>query len=200
MVVNFRISNLLLNEANYDFLKYNLIMKKLFYLLILFSVSLKSFSQDLMEVALQNKSIIILDEALVISDLDLENSYNDKALIEDFKIQVKNQKESKWNKSDFKNKIVVTKNEKIDEDKVLALSTNLDDVQKKDLKMAIRVYNTEDNNWRVFPVEVSKPLYSKQKDYAIIIFINGNNGGEIILYHLENNEWKSIAQLSRWVY
>ena len=33
-----------------------------------------------------------------------------------------------------------------------------------------------------------------------IEFIFGNDGGVISLYHLENNRWKFVGNLSRWAY
>ncbi|WP_291083322.1 hypothetical protein [Flavobacterium sp. BFFFF1] len=170
--------------------------------LLMFLYSLNSFSQDLIDVALRNKSVLILNEAYIIPNSQinyLELDSIDKSIIEEFKLQANEQKASNWNESDFKDRILIKNKERINVDKVLTLSPNLTDRQKKDLRKAIKIYNSTDDEWRTFPLQISKPLYSKQRDYAVIGFIDGNSGGTINLFHLENGEWKSIGG-TRWAY
>ena len=54
--------------------------------------------------------------------------------------------------------------------------------------------------YRNFPLQVSKPIYSSDGKYAVIGFCRGNNGGEIVLYKIVGDSWKSESCLEKWAY
>jgi hypothetical protein len=110
------------------------------------------------------------------------------------------QKESFWQQAEFKDRIVVNENERLSDNQISAFSKQLNETQKLNIKIAAKKYNSEEKDWTLLPLRLSKPIYSKERDFAIIEFIFGNNGGETSLYHLENNRWEFMGNLTRWEY
>lgn len=178
-------------------------MKILYSILTMF-FAFHCFSQSLMQVALENKPVIIAEDAFLLQDHlingDFSESGVDKSLLADLRLQAKNERQSKWRSFDLATKMIVQGDNEIDIDRVLALSPNLNATEKVNLKIDIKHYNSKVGEWRKFPLHVSRPIYSTQKDYAVIGFIYGNDGGEISLYHLENSQWKLERVLGSWVY
>jgi hypothetical protein len=162
-----------------------------------------------MEIALKDKPLIIESEAFEIKqkmklidfrEVNEQRGKIDKTLLEDLKLQSEKEQKSVWKKSDFKDRLVINPNEKINLDSVKTVVNALDKSQRKLLTNQIKKYNTNEFFYRNFPLEVSKPIYSSDGKFAVIGFSSGNNGGEIILYKLVGEKWEVESGLSRWAY
>ena len=162
-----------------------------------------------MEIALKDKPVIIESETFEIKerlrsiDIRLVNEefhVIDRSLLEDLKLQSEKEQKSIWKKSDFKERLVVNPNEKINLDTVKAVTNSLDKTERKLLIKEIKKYNAGEMFYRNFPLEVSKPIYSSDGKFAVIGFSRGNNGGEIVLYKLVGEKWQVESDLIRWAY
>lgn len=185
------------------------IMKKLLQTIFLLFITQISFGQNLMEIALKDKPLIIESEAFEIKqklklmdfrDVNEQCNKIDKTLLEDLKLQSEKEQKSVWEKSDFKNRLVINPNEKINLDSVKTIVNALDKSQRKLLIKEIKKYNANEMFYRNFPLEVSKPIYSSDEKFAVIGFSRGNNGGEIVLYKLVGEKWEVECGLIRWAY
>jgi len=172
---------------------------------ILFTID--CFSQDLMQIAMKDKPVIVIDDAFLISE-DMIHYINtsalefklDQAIISDFKLELRKQHISVWNQSDFIDRIVVKENEKIDKNRLNNFFKNLNSTQKLNLEIAVKNYNMDVQEWRKFPLKISKPIYSSSKDFAMIGFIFGNDGGQISVYNFQNEKWNFVGNLTKWAY
>lgn len=162
-----------------------------------------------MEIALKDKPLIIESEAFEIKqkmklidfrEVNEQRGKIDKTLLEDLKLQSEKEQKSVWKKSDFKARLLINPNEKINLDSVKTVVNALDKSKRKLLTNQIKKYNTNEFFYRNFPLEVSKPIYSSDGKFAVIGFSRGNNGGEIILYKLVGEKWEVESGLTRWAY
>ena len=160
-----------------------------------------------METALKDKPVIIESKAFEIKQkLKSVRVYDDdeykieKTLLEDLKLQSENEQKSIWKKSDFKDRLVINPNEKINLDSIKAIVNSLNKSQRKLLISEVKKYNANEMFYRNFPLEVSKPIYSSDGKFAVIGFSRGNNGGEIVLYKLVGEKWEVESGLTRWAY
>lgn len=162
-----------------------------------------------MEIALKDKPLIIKSEAFEIKqklklldfrEVNEQCNKIDKTLLEDLKLQSEKEQKSIWEKSDLKNRLIINQNEKINLDSVKTVINALDKSQKKHLLKEIKKYNANEMVYRDFPLEVSKPVYSSDRKFAVIAFSRGNNGGEMVLYKLVGEKWEVECGLTRWAY
>lgn len=162
-----------------------------------------------MEIALKDKLLIIKSEAFEIKqklklldfrEVNEQCNKIDKTLLEDLKLQSEKEQKSIWEKSDLKNRLIINPNEKINLDSVKTVINALDKSQKKHLLKEIKKYNANEMVYRDFPLEVSKPIYSSDRKFAVIAFSRGNNGGEMVLYKLVGEKWEVECGLTRWAY
>lgn len=183
------------------------IMKILLNTIFLLFITQISFGQNLMEIALKGKAVIIELKTFEIKQkLKSINFYDDdeykieKTLLEDLKLQSENEQKSNWKKSDFKDRIVLNPNEKINLDSVKTMANSMDKSQRKLFINEVKKYNANEMFYRNFPLQVSKPIYSSDGKFAVIGFSRGNNGGEIVLYKLVGEKWQVESGLIRWAY
>ena len=120
-------------------------------------------------------------------------------LIENAKISVPRYED--WTEKELPNKILVGNEEFISVKKGLEILTWNTKQDKKRVKKEIRDYNNRRTDWRNYPISMSKPIYSRNKDYALIEFINGNNGGNVSLFHKKDGQnWKYLEDIYSWAY
>ena len=72
--------------------------------------------------------------------------------------------------------------------------------QIKELRKQIRQFKNNPDKWRSFPISVSRPIYSNNKEYALIAYELGNNGGKIVIYKLDGENWIFAGEPVRWAY
>lgn len=185
-------------------------MKYLLNIVVLFSF-LNCFSQELMNVAVSNKTKLI-NEAVGKFNLD-----NDKWDIENYLYTMNHgiidsltfvelinkaviNKKEKWKKADITNIYLVKKGEVLSVKKVLSELNGLEKQEIKTLKKQIRQYKNNPKKWRSWPVSVSKPVFSNDKQYCILGFVFGNSGGFTELYKKEDSQWKRIAIFNRYAF
>ena len=102
-----------------------------------------------MEVALTDKPMIVESTAFEIRErlksidsrfVNEEFHVIDKALLEDLKLQSEKEQKSTWKKSDFKNRLVINSNEKINPDSIKVIAKSLDKNQRRLLINEIKKY------------------------------------------------------------
>ncbi|MDW7694366.1 hypothetical protein R9C00_06420 [Flammeovirgaceae bacterium SG7u.111] len=189
-----------------------MINKALFFILLF--TPLNAFSQNLLEIALEDKSSIV-ESTPFYRELNIDTfntfyvprhmkslNFKDTTLLINL-IKKSNLKldTSKWNQTEFTKKIVVKEEgEFIKVKKALSLFPNLNEEEQKALKKEIRKYNNRTSSWRSFPIAVSRPVFSENGNFSLITIRNGNNGGEIILYEKRNGNWFLVGYVKRWAY
>ncbi len=180
------------------------IMKKVLNITFSFLFYFNSFGQDLMETALKNKPIIIESKAfeikpdiMLLSKFDLVGQKIEEELLDDFKLQSEKEQKTFWKKSDFKNRIVIAENEKVNLDSIAFILKDLSIEERKTEIRGYGKYNNRELFLRSFPLGVSKPIYSSNGNFAIIGFSKGNIGLEIEIYQLLNEKWEFVCSSRR---
>ncbi|MBB3697224.1 hypothetical protein KMW28_20755 [Flammeovirga yaeyamensis] len=188
----------------------NKIKTKLLLLLLLFPTL--SFCQDVLDEALKDKSNIILEEPFTfnLKDKNIDSYlyymnhasdvFNDTTLLKSLIQKTKKPDKTYWKQENFFDKVIVAKGQNIHTKAVLKELSLLSDEELKLLKKEIRKYNNRNNEWRSYPLKVSKPIYSDDNKYAIIGIIKGNNGSEISLFELKGKQWVHLGYLERKVF
>lgn len=174
-------------------------------LIFYFTLFVNTFTsgQNLIELVIKDKSLLIYEEAYNLKEADpFLYSDNDKEmnkyLFENFSSQIEELKNSKWKKSDFVDKLVVSENKKIRKREFSIIFKNLSVKKRKILKRQIKYLNSKKKGLRSFPLKVSKPMYSKDNKFAILGILYGNKSGEYFLFEKINNEWKINKKLNWW--
>ncbi len=191
-------------------------MAKIILLLLLLLPACIIRSQDLLGVALSDKTRIISKTPLKINiyveGIQMELAVNknyfdawktkgvDSTLISELITESNFQNPSLWENQELKNAIIVQKGEKINLKEALKFTSKNSKEEIKALKYDIRTYNSHTPNWRKIPVGLSRPVYSKNQQFAMIAFRFGNEEGFISLYKKEKSNWVFIGNLGRWVY
>ncbi|RKN01786.1 hypothetical protein D7036_17375 [Aquimarina sp. BL5] len=134
---------------------------------------------------------IILDNPNILTD-----SLTIVELFENAKIQdLKN-----WNKDELKNVYLISNNQNLSFRKVQRELELSEKEQIKKLKKQIRQFNNNKSKWRSFPISISRPIYTNDKKYALIAYNLGNNGGKIVIYKLDGENWIFAGEPKRWAY
>ncbi|WP_075344538.1 hypothetical protein [Tenacibaculum agarivorans] len=188
-------------------------MKKLLYLfVILFSYNL--FSQDLLDLALVDKTKIVNKESYkpnlktdkwninnYLYDLN-ENTqiFNDSTILIELISKSTTQNLTEWKVDELNEVYLTKKNQKISINAALKSIKPKSKKQQRELKRKIRQYNNNPNKWRNWPLSISRPVFSDDNKYSIISYKFGNNGGYSNLYQNLNKEWKLIGVFNRFAY
>jgi len=193
-------------------------MKKSIYILLVLTFPLVSRSQALLEVALKDKSNIIINKPFKI---DLENyTFNardfygyldlidssfpitDTTKLKEFIALAKAAKPdlNPWIKEEMPNKIIIALEEYIKPKIGLETIGWKTKEEKKAILKEIRKYNGRGTEWRSFPLTMSRPVFNSDTTLALIGLIRGNNGGNVSLYRKENEAWLWVCELKRWAY
>ncbi len=109
-------------------------------------------------------------------------------------------KAEKWTKEEFKNAYLIKKGEVLSVKKVLSELGIKDKKEKKTIKTQIRQYNKRPNEWRSWPMSISKPIFSNDNQFCIIGFKFGNNGGHTELYKKSDSKWNRVGVFNRFAY
>ncbi len=187
-------------------------MKNVLTILIILNF-LSCFSQEVTDVALSDKTKLISEN---VYQFHLKNSKWDignylytldeqKLKIDSLTfVQLINKtletKAGKWKKEDFKNAYLIRKGEVLSVKKVLSELGIKDKKEIKTIKKQIRQYNNRPNEWRGWPMSISKPIFSDDKQFCIIGFEFGNNGGYTELYNKSESKWKRVGIFNRFAY
>ncbi len=185
---------------------------KLFLLVHLLLVSL-AFSQEILTVALKKESVII---ERIPFKYNLENhkfslkQYSDNLIeqkviidnliISEFIELSKNQDGKYWTDDELKDRILVDYNKEINFNKAFEKLNPKTKNEIKMLKKEIKEYNSFKNEWKTYPISISRPIYSKDNKYAILAIEQGNNGGNVSLFQKENELWSFVGYITRWAY
>ena len=102
--------------------------------------------------------------------------------------------------NDFKNAYLIKEGEILSVKKVLSELEIKDKKEVKNLKKQIRQYKNRPNEWRGWPISISKPIFSNDKQFCVIGFVFGNNGGHTELYKKSNSKWERIGIFNRFAY
>lgn len=187
-------------------------LKNVITILILLNF-LSCFSQEVLDVALSDKTKLIKENIyqfyLKNSKWDIGNYLNtldeQKLKIDSLTfVQLINKtletKSKKWKKEDFKNAYLIKEGEILSVKKVLSELEIKDKKEVKNLKKQIRQYKNRPNEWRGWPISISKPIFSNDKQFCVIGFVFGNNGGHTELYKKSNSKWERIGIFNRFAY
>lgn len=175
--------------------------------------------QTLLESALNGKSNIVVEKPTKINLgnynfktreflnwLDLNKAEFDKKDTTEIKTLINKAKSSKpiykgWTEKELPNKILIGHNEFISIKNGLEIIPWETKEDKKRIKKEIRKYNNRGTEWRSFPLSMSRPVYSDNREYALIGFIRGNSGGNVSLYKKNDlQNWKYIEDIYGWAY
>ena len=177
-------------------------------------LSMKSSGQELLEIAIGNDVQIIQKEPYAIEQYLAEEYlmfYHKKALkqIEGKGIDLNTVRElflreieikNSWNESDFPQALLLEKNEKIELSELDKILEKYGEDERASIIDDVNSYNNDLQNWRKLPIAISRPIYSKEKNLAIIGYNYGNEIGKISLFHKEQNDWKFVVEISNWIY
>ncbi|MGM5470455.1 hypothetical protein ACS386_09265 [Flavobacteriaceae bacterium LMO-SS05] len=184
-------------------------------LLILFFINFYTcFSQEVFDVALTDKSKLIVDDIyqfhLKNSKWDIENyiytldlkkmQIDSLTFVNLINKAIEQKKTEKWTNEDLKNIYLIKKGELIPTKQVLSELDIKDKKETKTIKKQISQFNNRPNEWRSWPISISKPVFSNDNQYCIIGFSFGNNGGHTELYKKSESEWKRIGVFDRFAY
>ncbi|PWH81482.1 hypothetical protein DIS18_14465 [Algibacter marinivivus] len=190
-------------------------------LIILISFSYTSISsQSLIEAAITGKSKIVYEKPFKFnikngkwdlkyrmeslneqkSNPNKSNILTDSLIVKELCKKAENQKLKNWSEEELDN-IYLAKNTEYLNIKTIKNTLNLTQKSEiKILKKQIRQYNSYKNKWRSFPLSLSRPVYSENKEYALIAFNYGNNGGEIVIYQKIKENWINVGVIEGWAY
>jgi hypothetical protein len=177
----------------------------------LLQISLSALGQDLLDVALTDKSAIIISKPVKINlrehsfyiDGYMEYLNNrdtvlsDTSIIRNFIRLSRSQDSTDWRTKDFDKRLVISENQIINVKKALIALGTLTEVEAKAFKKEFRQYNNPTSGWRSYPTRLSKPLFSEDGKLALISIVRGNEGSEISLFELNNSQWVHLGYLER---
>ena len=181
--------------------------------ILLFLNFLNCFSQEIIDVALSGKTKLISENVYqfhlknnkwdikyYLYTLDEQQVKIDTLTFVKLINKSLEQNPEKWKKEDFKNTYLIKKGEMLSSKKVL-LELGINGKKEiKSIKRQIRQYNNRPSEWRGWPMSISKPIFSNDKQFCIIGFKFGNNGGYTELYKIVDSEWKQIGIFNRFAY
>jgi len=186
-------------------------MKNILLIILITFFATELSAQNIFDVSLAEKSLIvyekpakpklpffILFEKEFFNGKNKSDSLNIRELIS--KIDTLDINYSKWTKNELKNRIVVSKGQKIDLKKEMIKMTYKPKAEQKKLKKEIKSFNNSKSGWRNYPLSISRPIISNDGKMVLITVIRGNSGGSTELYKLEYGKWKYFEHLERWAY
>lgn len=129
----------------------------------------------------------------------------DKKQIEDFSNTITKYHfvNEKWSNSDVGSDFYIIKeNQKlsIDSVKVYSVKNKFSSENEKKLTKQIKNYQNNINEWRHFPISISDIIYSSDKTLALVAINRGNDGGEIVVYRNNSDNWILIGNILGWSY
>ncbi|TMM55971.1 hypothetical protein FEE95_15115 [Maribacter algarum] len=193
-------------------------MKRAFLLLLFFLFSAVIYSQSLLQAATKNRSNLVAKEPVKIyldnykfkarefygylGFLETDFSKNDTTELKELITKAMDSEPdlTKWTEKEIPNKILV------EPDKFVKPKIGLEKIkwttkeEKKAIIKEIRKYNRMKVMWPSFPLYLSRPVYSKSGNYALIGLVNGGSTGAVILYKKKDEKWTEVADLKSWVY
>ena len=171
------------------------------------------FSQEILDVALSDKTKLITESVYqfhikntkwdienYLYTLDEQNMKIDSLTFVQLINKALEQKPEQWKKEDFKNVYLIKSGEILSSKKVLSELDIQDKKETKTIKKQIRQFNNHPNEWRGWPISISKPIFSDDNQFCIIGFKFGNNGGHTELYKKSESKWKRIGIFDRFAY
>lgn len=184
---------------------------RLIFSIALLQISLSALGQDLLDVALTDKSTIIISKPVKINLREhsfyihgymeylnhRDTVLADTSIIRDFIRLSRSQDTTDWKTKDFNKRLVISENQIINVKKALNELETLTDVEAKAFKKEFRQYNNRTSGWRSYPIRLSKPLFLEDKKLALISVVRGNEGSEISLFELNNGKWVHLGYLER---
>lgn len=195
-------------------------MKSFLLFIIIFQLSNFCFSQDLMEVTIQDKSKIIYEEPFKFKmktgkwnlkykmeyllehkkNINNLNIITDSLIIKELCEKAKTQNFNKWSPKEFNNAYLISNTDYLNYRKIRDSLKLSEKKEIKKLRKQINQFNNNKNEWRSFPLSLSRPIYTDDKAYALIAFNYGNNGGQIIIYKKIKNNWINAGIIEGWAY
>ena len=176
-------------------------------------VHLSAYSQNLINESLKDRSLIVIKEPfkftlnqnpwrikMYLDRINENNSFNDTLLLTNLIDRSKTQDSSVWSSDEITGRILINKGQQIRTKKTIMELDSISDEDRRSLKKQIRKYNNQTSGWRKYPISVSRPICSNDNNYCIIAIEEGNNGGEIGLYELNNDSWSFVGYLDKWAY
>lgn len=140
---------------------------------------------SLREQRLHSKNDDILIDSIIVKKLCLKAENLDSTL---------------WKPNELLNSYLTT-HSKLLNFKEITTYLKIDDKGKlKELRKKINQYKYEPHKWRSYPISLSRPVYTDDRNYALVIFKYDNNGGEINIYRLINNKWIFAGRIENWSY
>ena len=186
-------------------------MKNTLLLILISTFATELKAQNLLEVALEDKSLIVYDkpakpklpyfilyEKEFFAGKSKSDSLNVRELMS--KIDTIEIDYEKWTKKEIENRILVSKNKKIDLKQEMLKISDKPKEERKKLKKEIKGFNNNRSGWRGYPLSISRPIFTNDKKLALITIIRGNSGGSTILYQFDNGKWNYYEYLERWAY
>lgn len=195
-------------------------MKSFLLFIIIYQLANLSFSQDLIKIALQDKSKIIYQEPFKFRmktgkwdltyrmDYLLEHKKNtnnpniltDSLIVKELCEKAKTQNLKKWSAEEFSDVFLISNTEYLNFREIRDSLKLSEKKEIKKLRKQINQFNNDKNKWRSFPLSLSRPIFTDDKAYALIAFNYGNNGGQIIIYKKVKNKWFNAGIIEGWAY
>ncbi|MEL7120584.1 MAG: hypothetical protein AAFO07_14120 [Bacteroidota bacterium] len=70
-----------------------------------------------------------------------------------------------------------------------------------DLATLVEQYNRKSQyGLKLFPIEISRPLFSKDQKIAIVVLSMGNDTGRMSIYKYQDSAWKFVVNFMEWIY
>lgn len=105
-----------------------------------------------------------------------------------------------WKIDELRNAYLIDDSEILNFKHISTTNNIKEKIALKELKKQVNQVNNQPSKWRSFPITISRPLYSDDGNYALIIFKYGNNGGAINMYRLNVGQWIFAGYLDKWSY
>jgi hypothetical protein len=193
-------------------------MKRAFLMVLFFSFLNGTFSQSVLELAMETRSNIVAKKPIKIylrnykfdaqefynylGVLRMELPKNDttelKSLIS--KAMTAEADMTKWTELELPNKILVEPKEHVKPKIGLNKIAWTTKEEKKAIVKEIRKYNRNNVMWPNSPLYLSRPIYSKSNNYALVGLVNGGSTGKVILYKKVKERWTEISDIYSWTY
>lgn len=105
-----------------------------------------------------------------------------------------------WEKDEISGHYLVAKGKSLKSNIIIEELGLTDKEEIKKLKRQVRRLKLEFAGWRNYPVAVSRPVFSDDRQYAYISLVFGNSAGRSEIYKLVNGTWIFAGTYIAWAY